>query len=178
MDLVYHYFNFLLLWTLEKRDIMRNILKLHQQNGGRINFILHRIWRGQISSWSIFSPVSTVNIPNKKANSPVLTNERKKKLDWFKHVACWICPRYLLVFINNRWNGDIVPYFTSVLLLLRQNIGNFRTQKQCIEIVAWATTFLKPGQTVVDTDEQRDYNKCILISLDKGSTFLCLVEFI
>ena len=34
-----------------------------------------------------FSPVSTVNIPDKKANSTVLTDERKKEFNWLKHVA-------------------------------------------------------------------------------------------
>ena len=34
-----------------------------------------------------FSPISTVNIPAKKANSTVLTDERKKEFGWLKHVA-------------------------------------------------------------------------------------------
>ena len=34
-----------------------------------------------------FPPISTVNIPAKKANSTVLTDERKKEFEWLKHVA-------------------------------------------------------------------------------------------
>ena len=49
---------------------------------------------------------------------------------------------------------DIVPYFNSILLLLRQNVTNFGTKKYCIEIVEPATTLLNPEQTIIDTSDQ------------------------
>ena len=89
------------------------------------------------------------------------------------------------VYNARRNKADIALYFSSILPILRQNVADFGTKHHCIETVNSATTLLNPGQTVVDTSDQnkcthfqRDCNKCIQISLDKGSTVLCLVDFI
>ena len=72
-----------------------------------------------------FSPVSTINIPNKKANSAVLTDERKKEFSLYMNAK--------------RNKADTAPYFNWILPLLRQN-ADFGAQKHCIEIVDLATT--------------------------------------
>ena len=58
--------------------------------------------------------------------------------------------------VNNarRNRADIVPYFNSILPLLKQNIADLETQKHCIEIVDSATTLFNPGQTIVDMSDQ------------------------
>ena len=47
-----------------------------------------------------------------------------------------------------------MPYFNSILPLLRQNIANFGTQEDCIETVEPTTTLLNPEQTITDTSDQ------------------------
>ena len=108
-----------------------------------------------------FSPVSTVNIPDTKANATVLPNERKKKFDWLKHAASLseFAPDTSWSVYNARRNkADIVPYFNSILLLMRQNVADFTTQKHCIEIVDSAITLLNPWQTIVDTNDRPVYS--------------------
>ena len=87
------------------------------------------------------SPVSTANIPDKKAT--ILTDE-KKEFGWSKHVASlseFFRDTSWSVYNTRRHKADIVPYFNSILPLLRQktNVTNFGTQKHCIEIVEPAT---------------------------------------
>ena len=63
------------------------------------------------------SPVSTVNMSDKKVNLIVLTDERKKEFDWLKHVVNLkeFVPDTLWSVYNTRRNkADIVPYFYSV----------------------------------------------------------------
>ena len=109
---------------------------------------------------TLFMLISTVNIPDKKINSTALTDERKKEFVWLKHVASFIefVPGSIWSVHNARRNKvDVVPYFSSNLPLLRQNVTKFGTQKHCTEIVESATTMLNPGQTVVDTSNQPAY---------------------
>ena len=50
-----------------------------------------------------------------------------------------------------------VPYFSSILPLLRQNVADFGTQKHCIEIVDSAITLLNSEQAIEDTSDQPVY---------------------
>ena len=61
------------------------------------------------------------------------------------------------VYTSRRNRADIVPYFNSILPLLRQNVADFGTQKHCIKIVDSVTTLLNPGQTILDTSDQPMY---------------------
>ena len=153
MEQVCHYFSLLLQWTLDKRDIMRNMLKFHQQTVER--------WENYLPFICIllkyFLPDSTVNIADKKANSTILTDERKKEFDWLKHVASlseFVRDTSWSVHNARRNKADIVPYF-NFLPLLRENVADFG--KRCIEIANLAATFLNPGQTIVDTRDQPVY---------------------
>ena len=132
---------------------MRNMLKFHQQTVER--------WENYLPFICIllkyFLPVSTVNIADKKANSVILTNERKKKFDWLKHVAIlseFVQDTSWTVHNARRNKSDIVPYF-NFLPQLRENVADFG--KHCIEIASLAATFLNPGQTIVHTRDQPVY---------------------
>ena len=107
-----------------------------------------------------FSPALAVNIPDKKANSTVLTDERKKEFDWLKHVAGlseFVPDTSWFVYTSRKNKADTVPYFNSVLPLLRQYVADFGIQKHCIKTVNSTTTLLNPGQTIVDTRDQPMY---------------------
>ena len=101
-----------------------------------------------------------MNIPDKKANSTVLADKRKKEFDCLKHVASlseFVPETSWSVYKSRRNRADIVPYFNSILPLLRQNVADFGTQKHCIENVDSVTTLLNPGQKIVDTSDQPVY---------------------
>ena len=107
-----------------------------------------------------FSPVSRFNIPDKKANSTVLTDESKKEFNWLKHgvsLSEFVPDTSWSAYNARRNKADIVPYFNSILPLLRQNVADFATQKHWTKVVDSATTLLNPGQTTVDTGDQPAY---------------------
>ena len=68
-------------------------------------------------------------------------------------------------FLDTSWSAynarrnkaNIVPYFNSILPLLRQNVANFRTQKHCTGIVEPTINLLNPVQAMVDTSDQLVY---------------------
>ena len=111
-------FNFLLLWTLEKKDIIRDMLKFHQQTVERWeNYLpfIRNLKRTKILLEYFFTSFNSKH-SRYEANATVLPYERKKKFDWLKHVASlseFVPGTSWSVYNARRNKADIVPYFNS-----------------------------------------------------------------